>query len=876
MIPSNAYGSASFMSTRGQNLAALVGQHAGLRPDGLAILAPGCAPLTYGNLFARIQLAYTQFRAMGIGPKDRIALITPNGPAAATAFLCLAAACGCAPLNPAYRAEELEFYLRDLGARLVVTSHPPDSPAWIAASRLNLQVIRLIAEGTVCRFESENDCEACEDGPASADDIALFLHTSGTTSKPKLVPLLHRNLCASAKHVGSSLSLTASDRCLNIMPLFHIHGLVAAVLSSLAAGGSIVCTDGTYATGFFKWLAEFSPTWYTAVPTMHMAILGKARENADIIAARPLRFIRSSSSALPPQVLRDLEAAFNAPVVEAYGMTEAAHQMSSNPLPPGKRKPGSVGLPAGPDVAIMDASGNLLDPGARGEVVIRGPNVMPGYLDNPDANQSAFVHGWFRTGDEGWVDPEGYLVLTGRLKELINRGGEKISPREIDEVLLDHPDVRQALAFAIPHIQLGEEIGAAVVLAPGSAVTESALRQFAATRLAPFKVPRLIRILAEIPKGSTGKPQRIGLSAKLGIGTLDTSMIAAEYRAPASPLEEKICGIWRDMLKCGRVGTLDNFFLLGGDSLLAAQMLVKVSEAAGTNLPFSEFLSQGTVASLVQEIESHRAAGRAEGPVVTLRAEGSRVPLICIPGHDGILIGFYHLARLLDADQPVYALEAPQPQTFPGDAWNIRSFASHYVEALIERFRETPIHLAGICFGGVAAYEVARQLQRRGGQVRSLILLDTLNPKWEEGLGPGARFAAVAAMVYERFEAHMSVLWELRRGGTAKYLAERTRAFVAGHREKADLKRMRTSADSGPARTALLRRLAASNYRPEPYPGFIHMIRVRGLRPNPPKMGWMRVASGQVSLVGIDFCPRGMLADPAVATVAGLVAEAIR
>jgi acyl-CoA synthetase (AMP-forming)/AMP-acid ligase II/thioesterase domain-containing protein/acyl carrier protein len=857
-------------------LVGLIGRHAGSRPDEPAILAPGHEPLTYARLLADQQSAFRQLRALGVARTDRVALATVNGPGAATAFLYLASVCGCAPLNPAYRTEELEFYLRDLCARFVVTSDPPDSPAQTAARRLDLPVIRMVAAGASCRFESADARAACDDVPPSEDDIALLLHTSDTTSKPKLVPLLHRNLCASARHIAATLALTSADRCLNIMPLFHVHGLVAAVLSSLGAGGSVVCTDGAYGSGFFQWLAELSPTWYTAVPTMHMGILARAQEHADIIAARPLRFIRSSSSALPPRILHELEAAFRAPVVEAYGMTEAAHQMACNPLPPAPRKPGSVGPQAGPDVAIMDASGSLLIRGATGEVVIRGPNVMPGYLDNPHANQAAFTDGWVRTGDQGWIDPDGYLFLTGRLKELINRGGEKVSPREVDEVLLDHPEVKQALTFAIPHAQLGEEIGAAVVLAPDSTATESGLRRFAAARLAPFKVPRLIRIVAEIPKGPTGKPQRISLASRLGIEAIDAAQPAAAYRPPESPLEEQICAIWQDMLGCSRIGTLDTFDSLGGDSMLAARMLAAVSQEAGASISFPEFLSQGTVAALAREIERHRASQTGADPIVALRAEGSRSPLVCIPGHDGILVGLAHLTRLLDPDQPIYALEAPQPSAFPGDAWSIPSFADHYAGALVERFQKRPIHLAGVCFGGVAAYELARQLQQRGALVQSLILLDTLNPQWQEGLGPLSRLAALSTMVCERAAAHGRTLWELRWRGAARYMSERARALVAGRREDADLRRMRGSTAWAASGTALLRRLAASNYRPGPYSGPVSMIRVRGLRPNPPWMGWKGVATGRISLVEIDFCPRGMLADPAIAVVARLISEVIR
>jgi acyl-CoA synthetase (AMP-forming)/AMP-acid ligase II len=279
----------------------------------------------------------------------------------------------------------------------------------------------------------------------------------------------------------------------------------------------VSCSPGFNAFRFFTWFAEVWPTWYTAVPTMHQTILELAPRNAPVISASRLRFLRSSSSSLPGPVMTALETAFGVPVIEAYGMTEAAHQMASNPLPPKSRFPGCVGIAAGPDIAIMDEAGTLVAPGGLGEVVIRGRNVTDGYENNPAANASAFTNGWFRTGDQGTIDTEGYLRLTGRLKELINRGGEKVSPLEVDEVLMDHPAVAQCLTFAMPHSKLGEEVAAAIVVRDGQTVKDTELRDFCNERLAGFKVPRKIVFLKEIPKGATGKLQRIGLAEKLGL-----------------------------------------------------------------------------------------------------------------------------------------------------------------------------------------------------------------------------------------------------------------------------------------------------------------------------------------------------------------------
>lgn len=486
-----------------------------------AIAAPGRRALTHGGLRAQCRKTAAALNSLGIDRQARVAIVLPNGPEMAAAYVAVAAGATAAPLNPAYRADEFRFFLEDLGARALLVEAGSTSPAVDVAAALGIPVMHLRADDAMpagaFRIE-EADPAGTPAAPARADDVALVLHTSGTTSRPKIVPLTQRNVCASAANIVATLGLSRADRCLNIMPLFHIHGLQAAVLASLAAGGSVFCTPGFNALSFFGWLRDAGATWYSAVPTMHQTIVARAARNTDSIAAAKLRFIRSSSSSLPPQVMAQLEDVFGCPVIESYGMTEAAHQMTSNLLPPAARKAGSVGIAAGPQVATMDAAGTLLAAGTPGEVVIRGANVTLGYESNPKANEEAFADGWFRTGDLGVFDGDGYLSITGRLKEIINRGGEKISPRELDEALLDHPGVAQAVAFAVPHSKLGEDVAAAIVRAPGPAVGEQDLRQFLATRLADFKVPRTFVFVDEIPKGPTGKLQRIGLAVRLGLG----------------------------------------------------------------------------------------------------------------------------------------------------------------------------------------------------------------------------------------------------------------------------------------------------------------------------------------------------------------------
>jgi oxalate---CoA ligase len=492
--------------------------------DAPAIGAPdGVKWLTFRDLVALARRTVETLNSMGIGRGDRVAIVLHNGPEMATSFLSVAAGAATAPLNPGYREKDLEFYLGDLEAKALVLEAGVDSPARATAKKMSIPVLELIADRSrgAGWFTLSGGAKGtpARGGMGDKEDPALLLHTSGTTSRPKLVPLLQRNLLASAEHIGRTLALTRDDVCLNIMPLFHIHGLMAATLASLAAGASVSCTPGFNALKFFHWLDEVRPTWYTAVPTMHQAILARAGRHRDMIARSRLRLIRSSSASLPAPVMVEMEKTYGVPVIESYGMTEASHQMASNPLPPRARKPGSVGLAAGPEVAILDEEWKELPRGQVGEVSIRGPNVTPGYEANPEANATSFRDGWFRTGDQGVLDEEGYLQLTGRLKEQINRGGEKFSPLEVDEVLSSHPAVAQALTFAMPHDKLGEEVAAAVVLREGTTATERELHNFCAARLAGFKVPRKVVFLTEIPKGATGKLQRIGLAQKLGLGS---------------------------------------------------------------------------------------------------------------------------------------------------------------------------------------------------------------------------------------------------------------------------------------------------------------------------------------------------------------------
>ena len=587
------------------------------RASAVAIAGLGDRPLSFRQLLLQVEQAAKTLNALGIGRNDRVAMVSPNGPEMASAFLALSSAATFAPLNPSCRTNEFEFYLTDLGAKALIVQSSADSAAIAVARKHSIAIIELspLVEGDTRGFSirGEKRPAISQSGFAQADDVALILYTSGTTARPKMVPLTHSNLLASAGNIAATLQLSELDRCLNVMPLFHIHGLVGAVLSSIVAGSEVVCTSGFDLEQFFPWVAEFRPTWYTAVPTMHQAILKRAHR--DVLLGHSLRLIRSSSAPLPPTVKTELEDLFKVPVIEAYGMTEASHQIASNPLPPRQRKAGSVGVATGSEIAIVDEQGKFLSAGRPGEILIRGANITPGYENHPEANKEAFTDAWFRTGDQGYLDEDGYLFITGRLKEIINRGGEKIAPREVDDVLIDHPAVAQVVTFAVPHPTLGEDVASAIVLHERASATEREIIEFAAERLSDFKVPRKIFIVEEIPKGPTGKLFRVGLAEKL-MKSPDhpQNLPKAEYTAYRTPLEKALAGIWAEVLHLERVGAQDNFFYLGGDSILASLVVSRVRRVLHLELPLINFFEKPTVAEMALSLETTGQAAPAPQP----------------------------------------------------------------------------------------------------------------------------------------------------------------------------------------------------------------------------------------------------------------------
>jgi len=679
---------------------------AATRPDAVALLAPDRAPRTYAQLVHDIEALAARVRAAHAGVDDCVVVVLPNGADLALACLATMTAAMCAPLAVDLPRAQYRDEFDRLRPALVVAGDDQHVVHDVAAERgLPILTWTVPRDGVV--FDEEHD----------PGRVALVLSTSGTTSRPKVVPLRDAQLRASATNVATTLQLTADDRGLVLMPLSHIHGLVAGLLAPLLAGGSVVCTPGFRADRFLAWLDQCRPTWYTAVPTIHQAVLDVVTSPGVDVKGR-LRFVRSSSASLPVRVLEQLEAAFAAPVVEAYGMTEAAHQMTSNPLPPAVRKPGTVGIPAGPEVTVLATTG---------EIVIRGETVIQGYADDPDATAAAFTKdGWFRTGDLGRVDDDGYLTITGRIKELINRGGEKVAPREVEDVLLSHPDVVHAVAFAVPHPRLGEEVGAAVVLRAGATVTAPQLRMLLAHRVAPYKVPRRVVAVDELPRGRTGKLQRTGLAAALG---LEPSAGTARPRPapPADDLEARVADIWQRVLALDeRPGVDEDFFDLGGDSLHASEVLFAIADELGVHVPATVFFDGASVRTMADAVRVPRPTAD-EIAVVDVQPDGDQAPLCCLLRGGSVVIA-RHFARALERQRPVLGLWAPRMHGRRGDAGSIEEIAAECVTALRAARPHGPYVLFGHSLGGVVMYETAQQLTRAGERVDRLVLADAVHP----------------------------------------------------------------------------------------------------------------------------------------------------
>jgi len=587
-----------------------IAQNAARAPEAPALVAHGREALSYAGLRDHVLKVVETLNGLGVGRGDRVAIVLPNGPEMASACLAVMAGAVAAPLNPDYKQPEYETIFARLAPKALILLAGGDHPARRAAKAAGIPILEVssmpAAQAGIFSLAARGSrIAAPSPGLAQADDVALVLQTSGTTARPKVVPLTQRNLLASANNLAKSLQLGAEDRCLHFLPLFHIGGIVDVLAAPLLAGGTVFCAPSFSAPEFFRDLAAFRPTWTQAVPVMLEEMLANAPAYAQAVASHSLRFVRSVSAPLAVARMAAFEKAFSVPVIEIYGMTETAGVITSNPLPPGKRLPGSVGVAAGAEVRILDATGLPLPAGQAGEVVVRGGNVMAGYEDAPEENARAFLEGWLRTGDLGYLDEDGYLFLTGRVKDMINRGGEKVSPQEVDQALLAHPMVADAASFAMPHATLGEDVAAVVVLKDGRIVAKEALITFLRERLAFFKIPKVLHFAEKVPRGANGKLQRALLTEMFGASGFDAAVSRPDFVAPSTPVAKMLAGMWSDILKVEVIGMDDDFFALGGDSLKAASLINALQQKWGDTIYVSSVFDAPTLAKYEHFLRQH-------------------------------------------------------------------------------------------------------------------------------------------------------------------------------------------------------------------------------------------------------------------------------
>lgn len=561
-----------------QNILNYVLYYAETTPKAKAILTLGGTEITYSELSIYIHKIIDLFLRLGLSNKSRVALILPDGPEMATLFLTVSGTMICAPLNPKYTYEEYKFHLSDLKVDAIIVDDEI-LPAMNAADELGVRVLSLSQIWAITHNEDTTykNLDLSQQLSQSVD-TAMILHTSGTTAKPKIVPLTHKNISSSAHNIVNSMMLSSTDRCLNTVPLFHVKGLIGALMTTVISGGSFICNKRFIPEQFYECLIHFFPTWYTAVPAIHQTILAQGRSITFDSQRTSLRFIRSCSAPLSPHVASGLEQIFQVPVLESYGMTETSSQMAVNPLPPERRKIGSVGKATGCEIAVINQNGRIITDGSIGEIIVRGASVINGYENNPTANESSFLNEWLRTGDQGCVDSDGYLFIKGRFKELINRGGEKIMPSEVEEVILRHPSVMQAVAFSIPHLTLGEDLAIAIVKNKETEVNEVEIRQFIAASLAGYKVPSKVVFTNEIPRGATGKIQRVSMAEKLGLISEKNTYHTGEAGDQRSTEQYPIHKITTLILRKLREFFVDPLRQLNASSLQFTQVMPELSK----------------------------------------------------------------------------------------------------------------------------------------------------------------------------------------------------------------------------------------------------------------------------------------------------------
>jgi acyl-CoA synthetase (AMP-forming)/AMP-acid ligase II/thioesterase domain-containing protein len=782
--------------------------HAARDQDRPAIVSLGSDPLSFRKLVALIGGIWDALRDAGVGYGSQVAIALPSGLESLISTVAIASHATCVPLNPHLSQSEFEQELARLSLDALIVPEWLDSPVRTAAENGSYGLFEASkASSLLSNFglRCARRLKGPRRGPAeiSSQSAVLILRTSATTGPSKLVPVTHGNMLDLAGKMAGWFGLTTEDRAACVLPTYYAAGSKLNVLVPLLLGESIAIPVGVRPERLAEWVCELRPTWFSAGPTFLQAVLDDLRSRREPTLKHDLRFITSGSAHLPNRVRTELEAILDCPILEVYGISEAG-VMAANPAPPAKRKAGTVGLiPAG-ELVIRGESGITLPAGEIGEIFVSGPGLMPGYLGESKPVGAGLQDGWLPTGDIGSVDSEGFLTVVGRIKEVINRGGEKISPADVEQALMLHPCVREAAAFGVPHPRLGENVAAAVVLQPDATTTPFELRIFLRSRLAAFKIPQRIDIMTSLPKSHTGKVRRTQL-AEASINR------EQQIDPPETPLQIRILEVWQRLLQRTDVGVRDDFFEVGGDSLLEIEMLAELESLTGRNISSMILLDAPTIDQLAQKLSEGNHLTQRPQTLVRVNSSGSQVPLLYF--HNWYEYSVVVMARLLGSDQPLLVVappgidEEPIPRT-------IEAMAADRLPLIMSTQPEGPYRLFGICVGGLVAFEVARMLIAAGEKVEMVIMLDTptVNARRSVQLlfstmrcaRPVASSIVEPAMARTWFWcAQLQKFWSISRTRRWAAIKRRVRNLVA-------------AGSSSPARPKRLYAGAMSNYFPKP------------------------------------------------------------
>ncbi len=696
-------------------------------PKAPVFFGQGQRALSYQELAQLIAQFRTRLPRFGIGPQDRIAIVHSGGAEMAAAVVGIAACSIAVPLNPELSAGEFALHLKDKKVTAIAVEAGLKNPVRQVAGQLSLPLLEIVQDdrlvaGKIALSGPENLINIASSSPTE-EDLMLVLTTSGTTSYGKIVPITHGQAIERARQITQMLHLTQQDRGMNLMPLFHIGGLSAGVMATLYSGSSLMPIKNGHVNTLFHCLDEIQPTYIAGGYTVFHAIERKAPAFRDVIdRVKPqIRMLRTGTGRLDQHIADHLEQIFDAPVVEAYGSSETGF-MSCTALSPQRQKPGSVGQPVHTNLTIVDPEGQEVPIGQEGEIVVKGPNVFSGYENDPNKNIEAFKDGHYHTGDQGYLDEDGYLFITGRIKEMINRGGMKIAPIEIDQAMIKHDAVADAAAIPVSHPSLGEDVAAVVVLHERETLKAQELIKFLGHHLAPYKIPSRIYFRDSLPRTATGKLKRRDLASQ--IQTQANAFRSGKTgQHTESALEETLLGIWQEAMGISGIGRHDNFFDLGGDSLQAVDLFLLIENRLEQQLSRDILFEAGTIAEMAELIERKSKTSC----VVPIQPKGARPPFFCIHPIEGEVIGYRHLAGYLDEDQPFYGIQCLRQGINTPLFSSIEEMAEYYLTEIRKIQPVGPYFLGGHSFGGLVAYTIAQKLTDSGGKVGLLAMFDSFN-----------------------------------------------------------------------------------------------------------------------------------------------------